>query len=301
MKKNISKKVFFSFICVTFNNNRELFNTLKSLDKQNFKAFEVLIGNGGDPLNIDDLNSKFSLNIGKLLNKKDKGIYDAMNSLKPYVKGEYICYLNSGDTLNNKNVLRQVFESINKTNNLKYPLVWCSAKFISDISNVSYLVPDPKKIKIKFLKNWLFFMHFYICHQACFIRYDFLKNHNYDIENLEADYFLKKILIEHKLGSLYIPIISTNFFLDGVSSNINNKNLLFKHFKQLKKYKYSLKILVFVKLLSKFLIEVLLSNKRHYYKLIKYRLLEYFVLLVSKIYISNKYIVRITRLKLKKN
>ena len=290
MKCSFNQSIFFSFICVTYNNYEQLIMTLKSLELQKFKSFEVLIGNGGEYLKLEKIQSEITLNNLTLINEKDKGIYDAMNNLKCYVRGEYVCYLNSGDTLVDKNTLNYIYKSIiNFPNHTNFPLVWCSANFISHCSKVSYQVPNPAIINLRYLKNWIRFMNFYLCHQACFIRFDYIKDYLYDEWDLEADYKLKKTLLKNKNGSIYIPIISSNYYLDGISSNINNVKLFLQHFSQLRNYSPYKRIFIFFKLVLKFIIEIFSSENRHYYKLIKYKFSDYFVRLISKLLDSKKY------------
>ena len=215
-----------------------------------------------------------------------------MNSLRKEIKGEYVCYLNSGDKLIDKYVLMNIHDAINTQEDKKlYPLVWCSAKFISHCSKVEFIIKYIFKKNLNFLKNWIKF-EFYICHQACFIRSDYMKNYQYQINNFEVDYLLKDKLLKNKSGSLYVPIIACEYFLDGLSSNINNK-VYFKHLTQLKKYKFFIRIFIFLKLTFKFFIEIVLKDKRHYYKLIKYKFLIFFTRIISYFYFQSTYKIKI--------
>ena len=81
-----------SVISVTKNNNKGLFKTLRSLNKQPSKPLEIIIFNG-DPsdLKISKIIDIFKkkLNI-ILISERDNGIYDAMNKSKNDCQRQFV-------------------------------------------------------------------------------------------------------------------------------------------------------------------------------------------------------------------
>lgn len=107
--------VSFSVLVVCLNPGVKLKSTLDSILGQKYKNFEVIIKDG---LSKDDsLSYAFGLieqgeSRIRVIQKKDKGIYDAMNQAAEEAKGRYIYFLNCGDAFYNENVLLKMAELI---------------------------------------------------------------------------------------------------------------------------------------------------------------------------------------------
>lgn len=107
--------VSFSVLVVCLNPGVKLKSTLDSILGQKYKNFEVIIKDG---LSKDDsLSYAFGLieqgeSRIRVIQKKDKGIYDAMNQAAEEAKGRYIYFLNCGDAFYNENVLLKIAELI---------------------------------------------------------------------------------------------------------------------------------------------------------------------------------------------
>jgi glycosyltransferase involved in cell wall biosynthesis len=89
-----------SVVTVTYHNSAGLEDTLKSLSVLASKPFEVVVVAGAFDRSEYDLVGFYSewLQI-QYLHDLDSGIYDAMNIGKSVVGGNYIHYLNAGDTI----------------------------------------------------------------------------------------------------------------------------------------------------------------------------------------------------------
>ncbi len=57
------------------------------------------------------------------ISQADKGIYDAMNQAVGYAKGDYLFFLNAGDSFYDKEVLYKITEVIKKTNRISYMVI----------------------------------------------------------------------------------------------------------------------------------------------------------------------------------
>ena len=111
MQKN-KKKAFFSIITVVLNSEKFLEDTINSVISQ--KAdIEYIIIDGGSTDNTTNIIRKYEKDINYWISKKDRGIYDAMNKGMEQATGEYICFVNSGDTLK-KNALKIIKNYIDK-------------------------------------------------------------------------------------------------------------------------------------------------------------------------------------------
>lgn len=94
-----------SIVTCSFNSEKTIERTIKSILAQDFEDFEYLIIDGKSSDGTLDIVKKYeSLLKGRLryISEKDKGIYDAMNKGILLSNGEYIWLVNSDDYLEPK-------------------------------------------------------------------------------------------------------------------------------------------------------------------------------------------------------
>jgi len=117
--KKRKKNPKFSIITVVKNDQYNISNTIKSINKQSYKDFEYLIidGKSTDGTLIKILNFKNKINI--LISESDKGIYYAMNKAIKIAKGEIIVFVNSGDLLK-KDALKYISHIFLKNKNFDF-------------------------------------------------------------------------------------------------------------------------------------------------------------------------------------
>ncbi len=87
-----------SVITVTFNAEMTLERTLKSVQEQTYHNIEHVIVDGASKDDTPMLISRYSNEKMKWMSEPDKGLYDAMNKAVAMASGDYICFLNAGDT-----------------------------------------------------------------------------------------------------------------------------------------------------------------------------------------------------------
>tara|TARA_B110000285_G_C15016269_1_gene559227 strand:+ start:233 stop:997 length:765 start_codon:yes stop_codon:yes gene_type:complete len=96
---NKKKNPFISIITPTYNSEKYLEEMLKSLIKQKYKNFEVIIIDAKSKDKTLDIISKYKKIINYCSSEKDKGIYDGFNKGIKQAKGKYIAIVNSDDVL----------------------------------------------------------------------------------------------------------------------------------------------------------------------------------------------------------
>lgn len=100
----------FSIIVVCLNAGDKLNDTLDSIFAQDFLDYEVVVKDGGSKDgSIEGMRKDERI---RLYVEQDKSIYDAMNQAVGYAKGEYIIFLNCGDSFHDCTVLTKVDECI---------------------------------------------------------------------------------------------------------------------------------------------------------------------------------------------
>lgn len=97
-----------SIITINYNNKEGLQKTVKSVISQTTKEFEWVIIDGGSTDGSKELLEEYSNYIDYFVSEPDKGIYNAMNKGIYASHGEYLQFLNSGDSLHDNNTIEKI-------------------------------------------------------------------------------------------------------------------------------------------------------------------------------------------------
>lgn len=194
--------------------------TIESIQNQTYKNFEVLIIDGGST-NETQLYSKTLQAPFFYQSKKDKGIYDAMNTGISLATGEWLYFLGSGDFLSTSKILSEITNHLEPNVDLYY-------------GNISY----EKKVfhtsfsRMMWIKNTLH-------HQAVLYHKRIFEQTKYDVfYKILADYDLSLRLLQRKVISKKVNKIIAFCDENGISKNYNLQ--LYKEELHLKKRKLSL-------------------------------------------------------------
>ena len=116
---NKMTKPQFSIITVVKNDEKNIQKTIESILNQEFKNFEYIIVDGESKDSTMSLISKYKDKINHIVSENDDGIYFAMNKGAKIARGEFIVYVNSGDTLT-VNALKIIQRKINENPNIDF-------------------------------------------------------------------------------------------------------------------------------------------------------------------------------------
>lgn len=200
-----------SIITINLNNKDGLKKTLKSIDNQSNKNFEYLVIDGNSSDGSQDLinNSGF---IDIKISEKDSGIYDAMNKGIQLAKGEYLLFLNSGDYLNNSEVINNIISQLDGEEIIYGSLIYEG----KDSSRVQHY---PSKL------TFSQFLYETIGHPCSFIKKDLFTRYGlYDTSYpIVADWaFFTKVIVKENVNTKHINEIITNFDLTGITARPEN-------------------------------------------------------------------------------
>ncbi|MBQ9204620.1 MAG: glycosyltransferase [Prevotella sp.] len=98
-----------SIITVNYNDAEGLERTIKSVITQTFRDFEFIIIDGGSTDNSIEVIRRYENAINYWVSEKDGGIYPGMNKGLRQAKGEYINFMNGGDSFHAPDVLERIF------------------------------------------------------------------------------------------------------------------------------------------------------------------------------------------------
>ena len=244
------QKPFFSIVVVSLNPGERLKNTLDSIIKQTYTNYEVILKDGGSSDGslqelMEDGYFKDKNQI-KIIQKKDKSIYDGMNQAVQEVSGRYVQFLNCGDYFYSDTVLEEVASYVDKERKESIEIT-SEDEFAIDV------LQNPIKIYYGNQYNQVQGTIIYSapkindftcyrnvpCHQVCFYDYRLFENRAYDLKyKVRADYehFLYSIY-EEKAEGISMPIIIASYEGGGFSeTKENRKKSAMEHAEITKKY-----------------------------------------------------------------
>lgn len=198
----------FSIITVNRNNCTGLQKTIDSVIAQTHKDFEWIIIDGASTDGSKVLIEKYATNINYWVSEPDNGIFDAMNKGIQVSHGEYLLFLNSGDSLSDKYVVHQVLPFLNgkdfyvgREQRDDYNYIW------------DQKISTNKDICLNLIS-------FFIPHQSTFIHRSVFENYGLyrtDLQYSSDWYLFYKALILGNATISRMPILISIFEGGGIS------------------------------------------------------------------------------------
>ena len=189
----------YSIITVNFNNKAGLSKTLESILSQSCKDYELIVIDGGSTDGSKDLLEAHRDHIDYWVSEPDKGIYNGMNKGIQKARGEFINFMNSGDTFYDKTTLQQVTEQMDGSD-----ILVGSDYNVDPKTGASAMTVLPLRVSMA-----TFFVQTFP-HQSSFIRRSLFDNCLYDEQlRIVADwkFFLDKVVYENcSVKLLHMPV-----------------------------------------------------------------------------------------------
>lgn len=201
----MEKQPKFSVVTVNLNNLEGLRKTRDSLFSQSLGDFEWLV--------IDALSGDGSVELVKamkddrifLLSERDRGLYDGMNKGWDRAKGEFVIFMNSGDSFADSEVLRKISDFL-KLSSLDI--------IYGDAMEVGKNETMIKRAMPHWLNAYSMFTH----HQSIFYRRAFVGERRYDISfKRVADWALTATLLNQGAKAKHVNLIICHFERGGIS------------------------------------------------------------------------------------
>ena len=205
-----------SVITVSYNCVNTIEETILSVINQTYTNVEYIIIDGGSNDGTIEIIRKYQDKIAYWVSEADGGIYKAMNKGLFKCTGNWINFMNAGDSFYSVNTIKKVVQNINKIGNVDFV---CG---IAKYPNGKYWIPVQTDLDLEKICRGS-----NVNHQASFIKTSLLKE-GYDTHyKIVADdlFFIKKIGIEKHL---YAPLklITNNYDNTGISNARENGNIM---------------------------------------------------------------------------
>ncbi|MDE6882817.1 MAG: glycosyltransferase [Lachnospiraceae bacterium] len=187
----------FSIIVVCLNAGEKLRSTVESIRRQTEKDYEVIIKDGGstdeDTKGLLDALEKACETDSRIRvyrREKDNGIYDGMNQAVRYAAGDYIFFLNCGDSFYDDQVLALVREQIVRYRDTDKTIPGDRQRNTPYIfyGNICEQLTGTMVQSNPVLDDFACYRNL-PCHQACFYAASLLKMRKFDTQyRVRADY-----------------------------------------------------------------------------------------------------------------
>ncbi len=199
-----------SIVTITYNAARNLQRTLDSVACQTYDHIEHLIVDGAskdETVTIAQRYQSQSHHEVTISSEPDKGLYDAMNKGLQRATGDYIVFLNAGDTLHAKDTVETVVNSLTP----ELPAVIYGDTAITDSEGhfLHLRTHRPPEVLTwrSFKKGML------VCHQAFYARLDIARQMPYNLKyrhSADVDWCIRIMKEADRQG---LPLVNTHAIL----------------------------------------------------------------------------------------
>lgn len=196
-------------ITVCLNAANELEKTIISILEQKQCTIQYIIKDGFSTDNTVDIIEMYREqliqrgHVFEYVQKEDEGIYDAMNQALEYCNdSDYTIFINAGDTLYDKYVLKQLSQ------------VDSNSVILLGLTYLNYSHGRKLILEPVFKNNTIDF-----CHQSVLVDTKVLKSYKFDVSyKIAADRDLVLKLMKHGCSVEYLNMIISRYSCNGVSS-----------------------------------------------------------------------------------
>lgn len=218
-----------TIVTVVFNGRDIIEETIKSVISQTYKNIEYIIIDGGSTDGTTKIIEKYKNKIDCFISEPDNGIYDAMNKAIGLANGEWINFMNAGDTFASNDVLSKIFEEYDVSD---YDFMY----------GEHYWYDNRKKYLVQTRPLELMWQRICFSHQSLFSRTALMKEKSYDLTyKIVCDYenYFSRYMEGKKFLKIEFPIA---VFLAGGFSDINFLERTKERYKVVSKYDNSFKV-----------------------------------------------------------
>lgn len=205
-----------SIITINYNNIEGLKRTVESVLNQTWQEFEYIVIDGGSTDGSKEYIESQNDKIDYWVSERDKGVYNAMNKGILQTSGEYLLFLNSGDHFYDNKVLEKNQHVIKD-----YELIYFNLNVIGEKKQFIKEYPDQL--------SFAYFLKDNLPHPSIFIKKDLFGKvglYQEDFKIVSDWKFFIDSVCRYNSKYVHVNKTLTTFYLDGISSLIENKSII---------------------------------------------------------------------------
>lgn len=209
--KMVRDKPKITIVTVTYNAEKYLEQTIKSVISQDYPNIEYIIIDGASTDGTIDIIKKYEKYIDYWISEHDSGIYDAMNKGIDVATGEWINFMNAGDIFSSQDILGEIATNLSD----KIDVLYGGVNLLDKNFNI-YGYSAPKKMDTIWENS-------YCNHQTLFVKTDVMQRYKFNLTYKMAsdrDLMMNLFLNGHEYLMLELPI--ANFMVIDESASVQN-------------------------------------------------------------------------------
>lgn len=213
----------FSIITVTYNAEKVLEDTIQSIITQTYKNIEYIIVDGASTDTTLAIIEKYKEHI-HVVSEPDKGLYDAMNKGIKLATGDYLCFLNAGDSLHEDDTLQLMVHSIHGS---ELPdILYGETAIVDKAQHFLHMrrLSAPEHLKWKSFRQGML-----VCHQAFFARHTIMEPYDLNYRfSADFDWCIRLMKKARTLHNTHLIVI--DYLEEGMTTQ-NQKASLKERFR----------------------------------------------------------------------
>ena len=211
--------MLFSIITVTYNASQWLERTIQSVISQSYPHIEYIIIDGNSTDGTLEIIKKYQSSIAHCVSEPDSGLYDAMNKGLKQASGDYVWFLNAGDTIYSETTVQEI---VNLLKGEKMPdVVYGETQIVDSEGSALGMrrLKSPEKLSWKSFR-----MGMLVCHQSFLVKRTIAEPYNLQYR-FTADYDWC-IRCMKKANAIFNTRLTISRFLEAGLSAANRKESL---------------------------------------------------------------------------
>lgn len=208
-----------SVVTVTYNAEETLERTLKSVQKQTWPEVEHIVVDGNSTDGTIDLIRRYEWPGMKWVSEPDKGLYDAMNKGAAMATGDYLCFLNAGDTFYAKVTVEKLFRSVPEGE--APDILYGETDIVDDEGKFLHFrrLQTPEKLEWTSFKQGML-----VCHQAFIVRRAIFEPYDLSYRfSSDVDWCIRMMKKAKSIYNTHYTLI--NYLKEGMTTANRNASL----------------------------------------------------------------------------
>ena len=205
-------KYTFSVVTVSFNCAGLIAKTIESVLRQDYASLEYIVIDGGSTDGTAEIIREYQDRLAYWCSEPDGGIYQGMNKGIQQAQGDWIIFMNAGDTFADDHVLTQIASYADKER--------------CDILYGDIFTTKDEELRLKTASSPCNKQRMYFCHQAAFVKTSILKATPFNTKfKMSADLFFFKHCRLLGYHFLHVPVTVAVYDSRGISNTQRIKGL----------------------------------------------------------------------------
>ena len=209
----------FSVVTITYNAGTTLEDTIQSVISQTYHRVEYIIVDGASTDHTMKIVEQYRSHIAQVVSEPDNGLYDAMNKGIDLATGDYLIFLNAGDSFHADTTLQQMVQSIKSKNlpDILYgntALVDAQRHFV----RMRHLTP-PNELHWRSFKQGML-----VCHQAFVVKRSLAEHYDRQYRfSSDFDWCIRMMKKAHTLHNTHLTLI--DYLDEGITTQNQQASL----------------------------------------------------------------------------